>query len=170
MQKPDLNRIWETFIKIPLNCNPIDMIRFQVFPLISRFKDTGIRWYCFLIHDRGSGVPTSKDDPHLYFHVRFELDEDTNPEEFLLDYCVMTRKTEPIENIAGINKSLLRDEQIEEAWKIIGEQSEWVINMLNIYKPEVDIPPNQIAQFLHYYFNMTQLGIKCPNCEHFVHL
>ena len=71
----------------------------------------------------------------------------------------MTRKIrrKSIESIAGIDKSLLKNEEIEEAWRMIGKQSEWFLEMLNIHKEDVDIPPQQIAQFLHFYVNMTQL-------------
>ncbi|MDH5690662.1 MAG: hypothetical protein OEY81_04475 [Candidatus Bathyarchaeota archaeon] len=59
----------------------------------------------------------------------------------------------------------MKNEEIEEAWRIIGEQSEWLLGMLDIYKEELDIPPQQIKQFFHYYFNMTQVPITCPRCE-----
>ena len=169
MQKPNLDVIWETFIKIPNTGSHIDIMRSQLCPLISRLKDKDIiNWYSFLIHNRQSGVPTSEDDTSFYFHIRFDLRKTINPKDFLPDYCVMTRKVErtAIENISGINKFLLKGEQIEEAWKVIGEQSEWVMNMLNIHKEDTDVPTDQIAQFLHYYFNMTQLGFKCPECRH----
>jgi len=158
MQRPDLDRMWETFIRIPAGENPINMIRSKVGPLVSRLRDERIiEWYHFLVHDRRSGVPTSKDDASLYFHIRFEFGG-TDPSKVLPDYCVMTRKTGRIESINGIDKSLLKEERIEEAWRVIGEQSEWVMNMLDIHKEHVDIPLKQIRQFLHYYFNMLQLG------------
>jgi len=172
MQKPDLNQMWETFIKIPTDDNRVGFsllynnIRSKIYPMISRLEDNDmINWYCFLIHDRNSGVPTSEDDKKPYFHIRFTLKKDVDPSKFqdsLPNYCVMTskRKRRPIESIAGIDKSLLKNEEIEEAWRIIGEQSEWFLEMLNIHKEGVDIPPQQIAQFLHFYANMTQLQVR----------
>jgi hypothetical protein len=156
--------MWETFIKIAPEERGITGIRSKVRPLVSRLRDEGFTgWYHFLIHSRQSGVPTSDHDPNLYFRIRFDF-EGTDPTKNLPDYCVMTRKTGRIENITGIDKSLLKNEQIEEAWRIIGEQSEWVLNMLNIHKENVDVPLNQAMQFLHYYFNMLQLAVLCPNC------
>ena len=164
MQKPKLDRMWETFVRIPPNSNPINLIRFQIIPLISQLKDKGhVQWYHFLVHNRESGVPTSDDDKNAYFHIRFEF-EGADPIRILPDYCVMTQKTRQLENITGIEKSLLKNEEIEEAWRIIGEQSEWLINMLSIYKEDRDIPPIQTMQYLHYYFNMMQLGVLCPIC------
>ena len=77
-------------------------------------------------------------------------------------YCVMTRKIkrELVEVIAGIDRSILRNEQIEEAWRIIGLISEWVLDMLNIHKRDIQIPPKQIAQFLHFYSNITGLQVR----------
>jgi len=172
MQKPDLNRMWETFIKFSWNDVPLgrhfDIIRKKVYPLISRLKDEGIiNWYCFLIHDRNSGVPTSEDDINPYFHIRFAVKKEINPKDVLPSYCVLTRKIER-EWVAQIsigrnevmNTSLFDPEEIEEAWRIIGEQSEWLFSMLNIFKKDQNIPLRYVGQFLHYYANMTQLRIE----------
>ena len=171
MQKPDLNQMWETFIRFSVEDVPlgrhVDIIREKVYPVISRLKDENIiYWYCFLIHDRHSGVPTSEDDENPYFHIRFALRRDINPKNFLPDYCVLTRKIER-EWVAQISigknevmdTSLFETEEIEEAWRTIGEQSEWLFNMLNIFKKNVTIPLRYVGQFLHYYANMTQLRV-----------
>lgn len=170
MEKPDLNRMWETFIKMSWEDirggEHLNIIRFKIHQIISFLKDDGIiNWYCFLIHDRKSGVPTSEDDTNPYFHIRFALEKDVDPNKFLItlpEYCVMTRKIDrkSVESISGIDKSLLKKEEIEEAWRIIGEQSEWLLNLLNIYKQDVNIPLQQIAQFLHFYSNVTQLAYR----------
>jgi len=59
-----------------------------------------------------------------------------------------------------MDTSLFETEEIEEAWRILGEQSEWLLDMLNIFKKDVDIPLRYVGQFLHYYSNMTQLTIR----------
>jgi len=167
MDKPDLDRMWETFIQMPnydstIPDNHIRIIRSHLSPLLFDLKQKfGVDWYCFLIHNRESGVPTSVDDDHAYFHVRFALREDVEAEELLQSlqsYCTMTRKVQPgaVQSIAGIDASLLKNDDVREAWRMIGEQSEWVLNMLSIHKPNVDLFPRQIEQFLHFYANMTQ--------------
>jgi len=180
MERPDLDRMWETFIKIGLPseisiARVIHAIRFKIYPTISDLrKKKVINWYSFLIHNRKSGVPTTEDDNNLYFHIRLALKKDVKPNDFresLPNYYVMTRPIKRrLESISGIDKSIIRNEEIEEAWRIIGEQSEWVMNMLNIYKEEIEmsIYPKQISQFLHYYFNMMALSIsaECPKCGH----
>ena len=170
MQRPDLNQMWETFIKIPTEDNKIrfttlfNNIRSKIYPTISHLKENDmINWYCFLIHDRNSGVPTVQDDNKPYFHIRFALEKDVDPKKFLgllPDYCIMTRHIEGRpETILGIDKSIIKNERIEEAWRIIGEQSEWLLEMLNIHKENVDIPAQQVAQFLHFFANMTRLQV-----------
>lgn len=171
MLKPDLNRMWETFMMIPTEDGRLrlsllyDHIRLKVYPMIARLQNKDmIDWYCLLIHNRKSGVPTSEDDDNAYFHIRFSLGRNVDPNEFLAslpNHCVLTRKInrERVESISGLDKSLLKNEDIEEAWRIIGEQSEWFLNMLNIHKGDADIPPKQIAQFLHFYANMSQLPV-----------
>jgi len=78
-----------------------------------------------------------------------------------LEYCVMTRKIEreEVESISGITKSLLKNDEIEEAWRMIGEQSEWLLHLLSIYKEDDEIPADQVWQFLRYLANMTQMSV-----------
>lgn len=184
MQKPDLNKVWETFIEIPNLtrmleafrreptrnnlagiCNRVvETIRVKLYPMISKLTSNGtIGWYCFLIHpSRRQG------DPNRYLHVRFELLKDIKDKErvnnLLPDYCKkeMTERFMDVEpdpeNISGIDKSLLKNKDIQEVWRIAGEQSEWLMNMLNIHKENVEIPIKQIIQFMHYYLNMLGLG------------
>jgi len=170
MQRPDLNRIWETHIRILPDEKPVNIIRLKILPLISRSRDEDmIGWYHFLVHPRPSELPPIEGDTNRCFHIRFEF-KGTDPSKVLPDFCVVTRKIGRIESIHGIDRSLLKDERIEDAWRVIGEQSEWVMNMLDIHKGDVDVPPDQIMQFLHYFFNMMQLGVRCPTCGQFVPL
>jgi len=131
MQEPDLDRMWETFIRIE---SPLDLpssIRTMVYPTI----------LC--------------------------LRKDINPKDVLPDYCVMTRKVEPkavadisISQTEVMDKSKIKDEKIEKAWRIIGEQGEWLLNLLDIYKEDARITPKQVLPFLHYFANMTQLEVR----------
>lgn len=186
MQKPDLDRMWETFIKIPRENNQInfdsifDTIRFKIYPIIKSLRKEGIiDWYCFLIHDKKSGVPTTQDDDNAYFHIRvsFKKNNGFDFPKLLPDYCVMTRKIERswvqeigMDERTKFDPSLLKTEQIEDAWRIIGEQSEWLVSMLDIFKENVKIPLQYIGQFIHYYFNMTQLSVTCPKCKTVIRL
>jgi len=169
VHKPNLDLMWDTFVRLSWEDIPVGKhiarLRHDIAPLISRLKDQGvIDWYCFLIHDRRSGVPTTENDTNPYFHIRFALREGVDPDNLvgsLPKYCVMTRqiKHEWVDSILDVDKSLLKNGEIEGAWRIIGEQSELLLNLLSIYREDVEIPPQQIAQFLHFYANMTQLRV-----------
>jgi len=114
-----------------------------------------INWYHFLIHDY------PRDPANWYFHIRFSVigDIEKLDDLNLPKYCVSPEEIRPLRNIAGINKALLRNEEIEEAWKIIGEQSEWIVNLINIHKEDIGwIPIDQFVQFMHFFMNMMGLG------------
>jgi len=170
MEKPDLSRFWETFIRFSWNDlssgRHIGLIREKVAYAISVLKArASISWYCFFIHDKNSGVPTSADDEYLYFHILFALEKRINPVDILPIYCVLTRKVDvesaksiSIDNKgAKFNVSLLKDESIEEVWRLIGEQSEWLLSLLSAFKENVNIPIDYIKRFLNYYTDMTAL-------------
>lgn len=168
MQEPDLNKMWETFIRIEPSLDFRSLIRTMLYPTILDLRQKEIiDWYCFLIHNRKGGVPTTEDDDNAYFHIRFSLKKNINPKDVLPDYCVMTRKVKPkavadiwISQTEVMDKSKIRDEKIEKAWRIIGEQSEWFLNLLDIYKEDARITPKQVSPFLHYFANMTQLEVR----------
>ena len=141
MDKPDLNRLWHTYIKIGPSRNLTlkmiqDTIRLKICPLVlDLMNNDKINWYHFLIH------PHPKDKENFYFHIRFSATSKIKKSDDLNlpSYCDLTEKVAPINNISGIDKNLLANEKIEEAWRIIGEQSEWTINMVNAHK-DVGIP------------------------------
>ena len=170
MDKPDLNRLWETFIRFSWDDlssgGHIGIIRDKVAHTISILKARGnIAWYCFFIHDKNSGVPTSMDDEYLYFHIRFALKKRINPVDVLPIYCVLTRKVEPEwakavsidDRETKFDVSLLKDESIEEVWRLIGEQCEWLLNLLNAFKENVNIPVSHVKGFLNNFTDMTAL-------------
>lgn len=182
MKKPTLDRMYETFIKIgtfPMPYQDIfQTIKAKLYPTVMKLIDEDkINWYSFLIHDKGSGVPTTDDDVNGYLHIRFSLSNENVKDAFiegLPDFCVMTRKVNltSVQSISfeggKYNPSLRKHDSIEEVWRIIGEQSELIITILDSYKDDVIIPPQEIGSHLHYFLNMVQMSvIKCPNCEKF---
>ena len=164
MKKPDIERMWEMAIRIP---NQIDvhrdMLRTHISPLTSVLKEKcGVKWYCFLLHNSANGVPILYDGGQ--FHIRFENTLELDKRELIKnipDYCEMLRKipSSKVNQISGIDQNLLMNDDICEAWRIIGETCEWILSIIDAHKPEISIPPNQIAQFLHYIANITQIRI-----------
>lgn len=166
MKKIDLDKIYETFIRvsIPFDWNRyIDILRSKVSPLISELQNKKIiKWYCFLLHSKKSGVPTTDNDQNPYIHIRLELIKKINVDKldnFLPSYCLMTRKVDKksLEKITGIDNSLLKDYQIQGAWQIIGETSVWILKMLNAHSSDKKITQQQVVQFLHYFGNALQI-------------
>jgi hypothetical protein len=170
---PNIERIIETFIpiQVPTDAtslqiwqNYLDMLRSVVAPLVRDLTQKGaINWYCFLVHDRKSGVPTGQEDDKLYVHLRMSLVKATHEAEFinqLPSFCYFSRKmTMPDPpSLDNVNIQFLARGRVEEGWKILGESSEWVLKMLDAHDPGKQVPPQNVAQFLHYLGN--QLLIK----------
>lgn len=161
MEKPNLDQMWETWVRIGPRGNLTlkmfqDAIRNKIYPMVSRLKkEKKINWYHFLFHNY------PRDPNNGYFHIRFSVMRNINKVDDLNlpKYCFSPKKVDPIRNIDGINKALLKNEEIAEAWRIIGEQSEWIINLINIHKEDIGwIPIDQIVQFMHFFMNMMGLG------------
>ena len=180
MQRPKLNQMYETFIKIGLlsDVTPQDIfqiIKTKVHLAVEHLKKCEVDWYCFLIHGRISGVPTAIDDDNAYFHIRFSLSKEGDSEralESLPDFSLMTRKIQQskveaisISSTIKYDTSLLKQEGIEEVWRIIGEQSEFFLRVFDSYKNNISIPIHEIWSFLHYFHNMVGLSVQCPNCK-----
>jgi hypothetical protein len=172
MEKPNINLMWETFIKTSrteiIQGEHVNTIRRKITPLVYDLKEKGmVNWYCFLVHNRNTGVPTTDDDNNPYFHIIFGLNEGVDSKDFeryienKFRYCIMTRKKGDGTAISGFDDiSPLTNGDIEDLWRIIGKASEWILEMLSLYKEEVEIPPNHVMKFLHYYANMTQMALK----------
>jgi len=169
MERPELDKVWHTFVKLSPDGlrvgEHIEVLRFKIRPVLMDLKKNGmIKWYCFLIHSKRSGVPAHLDDG-IYIHVRMGLYDNSRSAGLLAalpDYFVGTEHV-PLSNlvsIAGIDEALLKGNTIEEAWRIIGEQCEWLLDLLSIYEETASVFPNQIAQFFHYFSNITQLAVQ----------
>lgn len=173
MKSPNLKRVIETFIRIEISNRTtsiqvwqdyLNLLRSKVAPLVRHLLDAEIiDWYSFLVHNRDSGVPTSEDDHGVYVHLRMGL-TDTSSESELLDQlssiCQMTRKmtvpTPP--SLDRVDIRTLKNDKAEQGWRVLGEASEWVLQMLNSHDPNKPVPPQNVAQFLHYIGN--QLLVK----------
>jgi len=83
-----------------------------------------------------------------------------DPNEFLPEYCVDTEKILPMRRITGIDGTILEEKDIAEAWRIIGEQSDFIIDLVRAHTENSEIHPQQIAQFMHYFMNALGLGGK----------
>lgn len=153
MKKPRFP-VHDIFIKL---CTPeehsldrcIAALRSQIDPLILHLeKEQLIEWYFFLIHNRKSGgIPTSPNDRNLYYHLRFRLRDKVSCERLLkateeiLGFTPLWRTTNKPAISGRIEKAKLKNEEFEEAWKIMGEQSEWILHMIRAHNRSIDRLP-----------------------------
>jgi hypothetical protein len=174
MNIPNLNSVIETFIKIPYSKNVPDeknwqdyikLLRSKVAPLVHSVmeKDT-ITWYAFLVHNRESGVPTTKRDKGRYVHLRMALADGIIEKKFIRSlpaYCVMTRKmaVPDLQSLDTIDVSSLANANVQYGWRILGESSEWALKVLENHGPKKPIPIQNIAQFLHYLGNQLYVRV-----------
>lgn len=153
--------MWRTWVKVGLR-NQCTLKMFQDtirtnMQRINQLEEEGkITWFYFTIH-------LKSDDPlNTYFDVVFTTN-DTDPNELLPDDCTKPKQVKPEEDmtlIDGINTKILKNKDIREAWKLIGEQSKFIINLICAHKENQEITFQQIVQFMHFFMNPLGLGHK----------
>ena len=127
MNKPNLNsnHLWEVFIWInPAGKDYVNIIRCDIAQMITQLKEKyGINWYCFLVHNKQSGVPKKAKHDDLYFHIRLELNTKISQGDLNnnLPNCCEKEITsqKELNSIGNVSTSLLKNNDIAEAWKII---------------------------------------------------
>src|SRR4030042_858184 len=150
--------MWRTWIKVgPRNqYTPKlyqDKIRYQLVK-ISRLLETGeLSWYYFLLHEK------PEDPDSVYFDVVFTTDLE-DPKSFLPEGFVDTLKIPPDKKISEVDTTLLVNEDPAIGWQIVGEQSEFIVKLVCSHKESVVIPEQQITQFMNFFMNPLELGLK----------
>jgi hypothetical protein len=130
-----------------------DAIRYQMHEISELLNSEKINWFYFLVH------PKPDDNANGYFDVVFTTDKE-DPSEFLPEYCQDTKKIPPMNTILGIDVEILEQKDIAEAWRIIGEQSLFVIDLIRAHSKDSTIHQFQVAQFMHFFMNSLGLGLK----------
>jgi hypothetical protein len=179
-EAPNVERMIETFIPIEASKDAsslqvwqdyLHLLRSVVAPLVRDLTQKGaIDWYCFLVHDRRSGVPSSADDEKPYLHLRMSLTKASDEAEFikgLPPFCRLTRKMvlPAPPSLDNVDIQSLAKGQVEKGLKVLGESSEWVLKMLDAHDPAKPIPRQNVSQFLHYIGNqllVTTVQIRMP--------
>jgi hypothetical protein len=167
MQKPNLDRLWQIKICLEVPTSRQDFfkeavrrMKSQVTQLVSVLEkeDKLIDWYYFLIHKE-------QNENQPYFDVVVSLKIGITEEVLKnclrrLTYCSTPKKLPHSfgETISKITRAPLRNDDIGEAWKLVGEQSEWVINLVNAYKDDA-LTIEQFTQFMHFFTNPVGLGM-----------
>jgi hypothetical protein len=179
MSGPDLSRIVETFIRADFGGSTrieawqayLRQLQTAVGPMIDDIRRRGlVRWYSFLVHDHRSGVPTLPDDNAAYIHIRLEMIPGVDIAALLAALpaeCQFSRRVAPIDLGAmdSADVSALKDGNALGAWRLLGLGSEWALQLVREHKPGLPIPPENVAQLLHYICNQLQsrmVGIPGP--------
>ena len=170
MNAPNLDHMWESFVHIGSVeyvrvYGYLDVLRAQVAPVIADLRSAGlVDWYCLLVHGADEGVPCGPADRDCYWHVRVSLAEGVSGDDLKRRLPRAWQWTQPMgrqntDSITGVTADALRDQDISLAWRIIGEQSEWWLRMIDCYRPNMPsraLCPD-ILLYLHLLTNMTQL-------------
>jgi len=173
MEKIDLDKVYGTAINLPKECyypncqiswqKYVELLASRVIPMIHGLQKDGIiKWFCFFCHPKAQvasqGIEILPDDTPLYIHIRLEVIKDIELGGYLfLHYpdsdCRPPTKDNSLKTIHEIDISLLKNVQIEEAWKIIGDISGLVLNMIDAHSKPQSVMGQHFHLFLHYFCN-----------------
>lgn len=173
MKVPNLNRIVETDIPVKSlgQDDYLAQVRSDVLPHIRKLQTAGhLEWFSFLIHPASQVAGRDRNDKTPVFHLRLEPTSGLGINEFIQLLPAHFRDPHPV-NLAEISEldcSLLLDGDWAQAWRVVGESSEWVLCLVETHKN--NIPPKQSVKFLHYITNALGLFHQCvyaPNLQVF---
>lgn len=175
------SREWSTFFRIPLPnttdqalaldpgwCDAkgvysgsavvLRLLKGKVAPLLHNLRNSGLKSFHFLIHDRQSGVPTTEDDKAAFIHLRLFFKRAVHLDLTVLGF-EMTAPSGKMTEIGGLDLSMVSG-GVRRAVDLINMQSAWVINVLTNHNWKDDGEMvRQMRQFLHYFANMTQMKL-----------
>jgi hypothetical protein len=165
MNIPDLNRIVDTYIPIVQGTPDayLEQLRREVLLSIRKLQSADLlHWYSFLIHGPDMLDGREVMENRAYIHLRLEPKSGMDINEFIakLPTHFLKPKQVTLANIAGLDSSVLRDEDWAYAWKLHGDASEWVLCLVECHMDRT-IPLQQIIQFLHFITNPLMLGHRC---------
>ena len=129
----------------------------DVLPLV-RDLGTKCSWFSFLVHDRGGGVPTSEDDRSVYIHLRLTVTLTEGDDLVLPSPWLWTRRAELSREIAGVDCTAFKG-GADAAWEIIGWQSEWLLDFIEVHVGDDMSLIKHMRQFLHFFANMAQMRV-----------
>jgi hypothetical protein len=184
------SRIWDAFLRIP-DANTSDLapvadegwlaskgayasapivlklLQLEVVPLIRRLEDEQLIDLVdnsfFLVHAYGSGVPTTSDDRGAYIHLRLYFHEAHKNISHLFSnkWAMLTPVLDESDEIAGIDRKLLKNRSVGTIRELLRLQSRWVLELLEAYRDDVDpvLLLGQVRQNLHFFANMCQIKI-----------
>lgn len=127
----------------------LSSLRDNVLPLVRRLqRSERLAWYMLLIHDYGSGVPTTSDDKSAYAHLRLVFKDRVRVPALPAGWQ-MTKSMKPAHDVDG------------PVPRLIGYQSECFLRIVeSITTNEESSALKQMRQSLHYFANMAQMRVS----------
>lgn len=165
MRRPYLDSVWETFVRIgPCRRATFDagrhveVLRRYVIPAIEVLRiDRG--WFHLMIHDDVTfGVGHSPRGDALW-HLRLSLHPSVDFDQFCQSLPAQFESTrmlsiDSIQRIPGINASLVKSHDIADCWRLLGEQTEWLLKAVRAYREDADA--SAIARDLYQYAHLFE--------------
>lgn len=162
MNKPDLNRIIDTYVPVNNLDNYFTVLKSEFCPAIRQLQNENLlHWFSFLMNNRDVLKRNVNSSARHIIHTRFEPSKDIEPHEFIskLPKIFIDPKVRPLSKIGGLDSKFLEKEDWSHAWQLIGETSEFVLTLIENHKTET--PIDQYMQFLHYITNSLAIGNRC---------
>ena len=163
MDLPNLDRIVETHVPLAsVKPDPyFAALRRDVAPHLRDLQSRGqLRWFAFLLHSRQQLSPPESGEGYIV-HLRLESALDISPEELCTALPAHFENPHPVPRlgpIADFGDAAFTDRDQAYGWKLFGETSEWVLNLLEDCE---GVPGPQLTfQFLHYATNPLLLGLQ----------
>jgi hypothetical protein len=159
---PDLGRVMEAYVPVKaVEFGPeyLGQMRSDIVAPLRDLRAKGlIGWYGFLLHGCPQNLVSSA-TADACVHLLLERGPGVDPEEFRAKAPPQFRNIDGSgpSNIAGLDRAQLKDSDWTYAWKLIGQSSAWVVELLSTHGDST-ISPEQLVQFMHYITNPLFLG------------
>jgi hypothetical protein len=162
MNVPNLDRIVETYVPVTPGSEVL-VLRSIVLPSIRELQELGqLRWFAFLLHPLSQVAGHGAQEEDLVIHLRLEPSDGADLESFvehLPQTFLEPRHIAPLGNMAGVQQEQLRNADWAQAWRMLGESSEWVLSLVETHNDALQLP--QAVQFIHFITNPLTLGMRC---------
>ena len=165
MKTPNPEQSVDTVVPIAeLNLQSyFQQLRNEIAPAIRTLqRKNKIIWFCFLVHDhRSVGRPLPLETNAPFIHIRFGLPDGMGVDSFINELPSIFEHPiqKPLSEISGIDSNQLSGDW-KEAWRLLGESSEWVLSFAETHSDNTDLSTDQVLQFLHFITNSLLIGGK----------
>lgn len=173
MHSPNLDAIWESFVRIgPCRestfaaAHHVRVLRQTVAPAIDQVRRSGLAdWFHLLIHDDGTFNVQAPPRGDALWHLRLSLRQAARPADLRAALPSSFEATRPVPRsqldfIPGLDALLLKSADTADSWAILGMQTEWLLQALALYREEAE--PVAICWELRQYHHLLENAVFPP--------